>query len=239
MVGALQAWPWAACSLHRLQSLSQAAHLPGTPPWSPGPRHGLAATLGMWGPTACPAVSSEGWGAARGPWHGRLPSLGEEGPRPYSVLHFHDRLSGWAMATWSSVSAQVQGCLAPQVCLPALGEQGRWGGLSLSDRTVSPPLTVPPGATLLDLEQTTLPGIAHLVVETMIVSDQIRPEDRASVLRTLLLKHRCRGRGCPGGGLLGPLSLQEQTVLWGRGPLLEHPGDGELVPDPSLGSTTR
>lgn len=47
------------------------------------------------------------------------------------------------------------------------------------------------GAALLDLEQTTLPGIAHLVVETMIVSDQIRPEDRASVLRTLLLKHRC------------------------------------------------
>ncbi|OWK12942.1 SLC4A3 [Cervus elaphus hippelaphus] len=45
------------------------------------------------------------------------------------------------------------------------------------------------GAALLDLEQTTLPGIAHLVVETMIVSDQIRPEDRASVLRTLLLKH--------------------------------------------------
>ncbi|XP_057407856.1 anion exchange protein 3 isoform X1 [Balaenoptera acutorostrata] len=49
--------------------------------------------------------------------------------------------------------------------------------------------TIAHGAALLDLEQTTLPGIAHLVVETMIVSDQIRPEDRASVLRTLLLKH--------------------------------------------------
>lgn len=54
------------------------------------------------------------------------------------------------------------------------------------------------GAALLDLEQTTLPGIAHLVVETMIVSDQIRPEDRASVLRTLLLKHRYEA---PGTGL--------------------------------------
>lgn len=47
-----------------------------------------------------------------------------------------------------------------------------------------------PGAILLDLEQNTLPGIAHLVVETMIISDQIRAEDRPSVLRALLLKHR-------------------------------------------------
>lgn len=70
------------------------------------------------------------------------------------------------------------------------------------------------------------------------MSDQIRPEDRASVLRTLLLKHRCGGRGCPGGGLLVQLSLQEQTLLWGFRPLLEHPSDGELVPDTSLDSTT-
>lgn len=46
------------------------------------------------------------------------------------------------------------------------------------------------GAVLLDLEQTTLPGIAHLMVETMIISDQIRAEDRANVMRALLLKHR-------------------------------------------------
>ena len=46
------------------------------------------------------------------------------------------------------------------------------------------------GAILLDLEQNSLPGIAHLVVETMIISDQIRAEDRPSVLRALLLKHR-------------------------------------------------
>lgn len=46
------------------------------------------------------------------------------------------------------------------------------------------------GAILLDLEQNSLPGIAHLVVETLIISDQIRAEDRPSVLRALLLKHR-------------------------------------------------
>lgn len=43
---------------------------------------------------------------------------------------------------------------------------------------------------MLDLDQNTLPGIAHLLVETMIISDQIRAEDRANVLRALLLKHR-------------------------------------------------
>lgn len=46
------------------------------------------------------------------------------------------------------------------------------------------------GAVLLDLEQNTLPGIANLVVETLMISDQIRTEDRANVLRALLLKHR-------------------------------------------------
>lgn len=46
------------------------------------------------------------------------------------------------------------------------------------------------GAVLLDLNQHTLPGIAHQVVEQMIISDQIKVEDRANVLRALLLKHR-------------------------------------------------
>lgn len=77
----------------------------------------------------------------------------------------------------------------------------RWGG-SPAWQDVSSSYYVL-GAALLDLEQTTLPGIAHLVVETMIVSDQIRPEDRASVLRTLLLKHRCEGLVSASAALLG------------------------------------
>ncbi|KAM7105902.1 anion exchange protein 3 isoform 1-T1 [Molossus nigricans] len=72
-------------------------------------------------------------------------------------------------------------------------ETERWGKphvASLSFRSLLElRRTIAHGAALLDLEQTTLPGIAHLVVETMIMSDQIRPEDRACVLRTLLLKH--------------------------------------------------
>lgn len=99
--------------------------------------------------------------------------------------------------------------LSRRVCLPLGSKVAGW--LFLSDGTAPPPPTVPPGAALLDLEQTTLPGIAHLVVETMIVSDQIRPEDRASVLRTLLLKHRCQGGGL-GGGLLVPVPFQEHRL---------------------------
>uniref|UniRef100_A0AAY4DX00 Anion exchange protein n=1 Tax=Denticeps clupeoides TaxID=299321 RepID=A0AAY4DX00_9TELE len=72
-------------------------------------------------------------------------------------------------------------------------ETDRWGKphvASLSFRSLLElRRTITHGAILLDLEQTTLPGIAHLLVETMIISDQIRAEDRANVLRALLLKH--------------------------------------------------
>ncbi|XP_041921340.1 anion exchange protein 3 isoform X2 [Alosa sapidissima] len=72
-------------------------------------------------------------------------------------------------------------------------ETDRWGKPHVASLTFRSLLelrrTITHGAILLDLEQTTLPGIAHLVVETMIISDQIRAEDRANVLRALLLKH--------------------------------------------------
>ncbi|KAM6129462.1 anion exchange protein 3 [Pterocles gutturalis] len=72
-------------------------------------------------------------------------------------------------------------------------DTARWGKphvASLSFRSLLElRKTIAHGAVLLDLEQTTLPGIAHLMVETMIISDQIRAEDRANVLRALLLKH--------------------------------------------------
>uniref|UniRef100_A0A3B4AIF3 Anion exchange protein 3 n=1 Tax=Periophthalmus magnuspinnatus TaxID=409849 RepID=A0A3B4AIF3_9GOBI len=72
-------------------------------------------------------------------------------------------------------------------------ETGRWGKphvASLSFRSLLElRRTISHGAVLLDLEQTKLPAIAHIVVETMIISDQIRAEDRANVLRALLRKH--------------------------------------------------
>ncbi|XP_034042094.1 anion exchange protein 3 [Thalassophryne amazonica] len=72
-------------------------------------------------------------------------------------------------------------------------ETDRWGKphvASLSFRSLLElRRTITHGAILLDLEQNSLPGIAHLVVETLIISDQIRAEDRPNVLRALLLKH--------------------------------------------------
>uniref|UniRef100_A0AAR2JXU9 Anion exchange protein n=1 Tax=Pygocentrus nattereri TaxID=42514 RepID=A0AAR2JXU9_PYGNA len=75
-------------------------------------------------------------------------------------------------------------------------ETDRWGKphvASLSFRSLLElRKTISHGAVLLDLDQKTLPGIAHQVVEQMIISDQIKAEDRANVLRALLLKHRHR-----------------------------------------------
>ncbi|KAM9775579.1 anion exchange protein 2b isoform X1 [Syngnathus typhle] len=72
-------------------------------------------------------------------------------------------------------------------------ETDRWGKphvASLSFRSLLElRKTIAHGAVLLDLDQKTLPGIAHQVVEKMIISDQIKAEDRANVLRALLLKH--------------------------------------------------
>uniref|UniRef100_A0A665V7X9 Anion exchange protein n=1 Tax=Echeneis naucrates TaxID=173247 RepID=A0A665V7X9_ECHNA len=72
-------------------------------------------------------------------------------------------------------------------------ETDRWGKphvASLSFRSLLElRQTISHGAVLLDLDQKTLPGIAHQVVEQMIISDQIKAEDRANVLRALLLKH--------------------------------------------------
>ncbi|GAA6068152.1 anion exchange protein 2-like isoform X4 [Tachysurus ichikawai] len=72
-------------------------------------------------------------------------------------------------------------------------ETHRWGKphiASLSFRSLLElRKTITHGTVLLDLEQKTLAGISHQVVEQMIISDQIRAEDRANVLRALLLKH--------------------------------------------------
>uniref|UniRef100_UPI00398EC2D1 anion exchange protein 2-like isoform X2 n=1 Tax=Pristiophorus japonicus TaxID=55135 RepID=UPI00398EC2D1 len=46
------------------------------------------------------------------------------------------------------------------------------------------------GAILLDLDENTLAGISIQVVEQMVANDQIRAENRASVLNALLQKHR-------------------------------------------------
>ncbi|KAM4698074.1 anion exchange protein 3 isoform 2-T2 [Rhinophrynus dorsalis] len=72
-------------------------------------------------------------------------------------------------------------------------DTSRWGKphvASLSFRSLLElRKTISHGAVLLDLEQTAMPGIAQMIVESMAISDQIRATDRANVLRALLLKH--------------------------------------------------
>ncbi|XP_060080773.1 band 3 anion transport protein-like [Ylistrum balloti] len=51
------------------------------------------------------------------------------------------------------------------------------------------------GCLLLDLDATDLPTIINSIIDTMIVHDQLRPENKGNVLRTLLLKHRHVGEG--------------------------------------------
>uniref|UniRef100_A0A673BS80 Anion exchange protein n=1 Tax=Sphaeramia orbicularis TaxID=375764 RepID=A0A673BS80_9TELE len=73
-------------------------------------------------------------------------------------------------------------------------ETERWGRphiASLSFRSLLElRKTISQGVVLLDLKQRTLPGIAHHVVDQMVISDQIKAEDRANVLKALLLRHR-------------------------------------------------
>ncbi|XP_032210826.1 anion exchange protein 3 isoform X3 [Mustela erminea] len=112
-------------------------------------------------------------------------------------------------------------------------ETERWGKphvASLSFRSLLElRRTIAHGAALLDLEQTTLPGIAHLVVETMIVSDQIRPEDRASVLRTLLLKHSHPNDDKDTGFFpRNPSSSSVNSVLGNHHPPPSHGPDGAV-----------
>ncbi|XP_040214002.1 anion exchange protein 3-like [Rana temporaria] len=72
-------------------------------------------------------------------------------------------------------------------------ETSRWGKphvASLSFRSLLElRKTIAHGAILLDLEQTSMLGIVRTIVDSMVVSEQIRAIDRSNVMRSLLLKH--------------------------------------------------
>ncbi|XP_035660515.1 anion exchange protein 2-like isoform X3 [Branchiostoma floridae] len=77
------------------------------------------------------------------------------------------------------------------------------------------------GSVLLDLNETELPNIMHHVVENMIITDQVRPEDRGDIMRALLLKHshlyqKKRHKVIPynfsSGSLLGFLGHREDSM---------------------------
>ncbi|XP_076088046.1 band 3 anion transport protein-like isoform X4 [Mytilus galloprovincialis] len=50
------------------------------------------------------------------------------------------------------------------------------------------------GTMLLDIEATDLPTIVNNIIDSMIIHDQIKPENKGNILRTLLLKHKHVGQ---------------------------------------------
>ncbi|XP_070800640.1 anion exchange protein 2 isoform X2 [Pituophis catenifer annectens] len=119
-------------------------------------------------------------------------------------------------------------------------ETDRWGKphvASLSFRSLLElRRTLAHGAVLLDLDQKTLPGVAHQVVEQMIISDQIRAEDRANVLRALLLKH---SHPCDEKEFSFPRNISAGSLgsLLGHHHTANHVGEGPepTVTDPLIG----
>lgn len=47
------------------------------------------------------------------------------------------------------------------------------------------------GTVLLDLQETSLAGVANQLLDRFIFEEQVRPNDRDELLRVLLLSHRC------------------------------------------------
>ena len=80
---------------------------------------------------------------------------------------------------------------------------------------------VPAGAVLLDVAATSLPAIAHVVIDQMVYEGQIKPQDQEDILRTLLLQHKYgRGWWSHGGGTpqyLGWIWLQRVPLEPGTG----------------------
>ncbi|XP_006167420.1 band 3 anion transport protein [Tupaia chinensis] len=78
-----------------------------------------------------------------------------------------------------------------------LGEDGTWGRPHLSYLTFWSLLELQrvfsKGTVLLDLQETSLAGVANQLLDRLIYEEQIRPQDREELLRALLLRHSHAG----------------------------------------------
>uniref|UniRef100_A0A4W3HQI4 Anion exchange protein n=1 Tax=Callorhinchus milii TaxID=7868 RepID=A0A4W3HQI4_CALMI len=78
--------------------------------------------------------------------------------------------------------------------------------------------TITKGAIMLDLKETTLPGIAVQVVEMMIAVDQIKAKQRSCVLKALFLEHRPNTVGIEVSKLsLGTKDTEIQMSIFEKG----------------------
>ncbi|XP_069367475.1 anion exchange protein 2a isoform X2 [Paralichthys olivaceus] len=109
-------------------------------------------------------------------------------------------------------------------------ETERWGRphvASLSFRSLLElRKTISHGAVLLDLKQRTLPDIAQQVAEQMVISDQIKAEDRTNVLRALLLRHSHPSDEKDHSLFSRNISAANMAAL-----IDKHNGQSELSPD--------
>ncbi|KAM6399439.1 band 3 anion transport protein [Rhynochetos jubatus] len=78
---------------------------------------------------------------------------------------------------------------------------GHWGQPHLSFLTYHSFLDIQralgKGALVFDAQATSLAAIAHVLIEEMIYKEQVKPQHRDDILRTLLLRHRRHGEGEP------------------------------------------
>lgn len=79
------------------------------------------------------------------------------------------------------------------------------------------------GTVLLDLEERDLAGIAYKVVENMVVTDQLHPDNRGAVMRALLLRHRHVHQSS-----FAQFAMRRNNSGYGSLNLLSH--DKKLVP---------
>uniref|UniRef100_A0A8C4Q055 Anion exchange protein n=1 Tax=Eptatretus burgeri TaxID=7764 RepID=A0A8C4Q055_EPTBU len=112
-------------------------------------------------------------------------------------------------------------------------ETDRWGKPHVASLTFRSLLelrkALAHGTVLLDLKQNTLSGIAHQVVEQMIIEDQITESDRAKVLRALLLKHRHPNDDKEAGGHFFPRTLSATSLGSLLGPGSSHPSQNNTA----------
>ncbi|XP_062451446.1 LOW QUALITY PROTEIN: band 3 anion transport protein [Rhea pennata] len=99
------------------------------------------------------------------------------------------------------------------------------------------------GAVLLDVVETSLAGIAHMLVDQLIYEGQVKPQDQETLLRTLLLQHKHPSkaesvwtltpgqmqRGAAGGKEAEKLLPQETVKTFTLAPG-EQPGPGAAEP---------
>uniref|UniRef100_A0A182SIM1 Band 3 cytoplasmic domain-containing protein n=1 Tax=Anopheles maculatus TaxID=74869 RepID=A0A182SIM1_9DIPT len=86
------------------------------------------------------------------------------------------------------------------------------------------------GVVLMDLEEKDLPSVAYRVVEQMVVDELIHEDDKAVIMRALLLRHRHVNESSHGGFSFGPKrKYSSYTSLQSLSMRAEDGGNGEVI----------